>query len=405
MGMGNGYISKLKGQSRKNKNSNGPRPESEAESPGIQFLKNENPDLSERQLPEGNMTSSLPPSPREKQEDKIETGYPGPIGLDIGTANIVMAQNRNSDTRTLLQLNAFFPIPYSNITKQTLIGDNIPFLQKGNNLYILGYYAEDFANMLGGDTRKPVESGILNPKEEEGISVIKVVINKLVKRPKRKGEKICFSVPGVPVGSNTSIVYHESIIKMHLKDLGYSPIPINEGLAVVLSELQSTNYTGIGISMGGGMCNVCFSYLSVPIITYSIRKGGDYIDAMVGVSVGEPPTKIKVIKEKELDLSVEPGNRIETGLHIYYDDLFSTLCNSLQQIIGASDAIPRLSKALPLVLSGGTVLPKGSRGKFIKTLNNFRLPIKISDIIRVKKPLYATAKGALVMAMSEEAEI
>lgn len=60
------------------------------------------------------------------------------------------------------------------------------------------------------------------------------------------------------------------------------------------------------------MCNVCFSYLSIPVIRYSIQKGGDYIDSMVGRSVGESPTKIKLIKEKELDLSIQPRTRIET---------------------------------------------------------------------------------------------
>jgi hypothetical protein len=67
--------------------------------------------------------------------------------------------------------------------------------------------------------------------------------------------------------------------------------------------------------------------------------------------------------------------------------------------------MPKLSKAVPLVLSGGTVIPKGSRRKFIKAMRDIRLPIKISDIVRVDNPLYATAKGALVMAKSEEAEI
>ena len=55
--------------------------------------------------------------------------------------------------------------------------------------------------------------------------------------------------------------------------------------------------------MGGGMCNICLSYLSFPVITYSIPMAGDYIDEMVGKSVGEPATKIKVIKEEELNLT------------------------------------------------------------------------------------------------------
>jgi len=182
--------------------------------------------------------------------------------------------------------------------------------------------------------------------------------------------------------------------------LGNEPESINEGLAVVLSELAGTNYTGIGISMGGGMCNICFSYLSVPVITYSIRKGGDYIDAMVGRSVGEPPTKIKVIKEDELNLSIEPRNRIEIGLNVYYDDLFSTLVQSMHQAFGTSDRIPKLPKAIPIMLSGGTVLPRGSRERFKKALDKIRFPMKISDILVAKRPLLATANGALVMAMT-----
>ena len=334
-----------------------------------------------------------------------ETDYPGPVGLDVGTANIVTAHGGAPAVKTFIQLNAFYAIPYSSITRQTLLRDDIPFFHKDQKLYILGYHSEDFASMMGGEIRRPIDSGILNPKEVEAISVIKALINGLVKKPKKIGEKICFSVPGEPLDGRTSVVYHESIIKMHLRTLGYTPIPINEGLAVVLAELSGNNYTGIGISMGGGMCNVCFSYLSVPVMSFSIQKGGDYIDAMVANSVGESPYRVRMIKEKELDLSVEPQTRVETGLHIFYDDLFKTLLQSLKQVLGTSDKIPRLSKPIPLVLSGGTVLPNGTRDKFIKSLQEFRLPIKISDIVITKKPLYATAKGALVLARTEEAEI
>jgi hypothetical protein len=125
---------------------------------------------------------------------------------------------------------------------------------------------------------------------------------------------------------------------------------------------------------------------------------------MVANSVGESPAKVRMVKEKELDLSAEPKTRVETGLHIFYDDLFKTLIESLKQVLGTSDKLPRLSKPIPFVLSGGTVLPDGTRAKFIRKLKEIRLPIKISDIIITEKPLYATAKGALVLAKTEEAE-
>ena len=329
----------------------------------------------------------------------------GQIGLDIGTANIVVAHNEDKNIKNLLQLNAFFTIPYSKVTKKTLLREETMFFDKDDKHYILGTSAEKFANTFDSNTRRPVESGLLNPREVESIDVIKAIINQLVRKPDKKNKKICFSVPGDPIDNPNSIVYHESIIRMHLQSLGYSPISINEGMAVVLSELSATNFTGIGISMGGGMCNVCFSYLSVPVVKYSIQKGGDYIDSMVGRSVGELPTKIKMIKEAGLDLSAEPSGRIEYGFHIYYDDLFSTLIQSLRQVLGSSDNIPRLSMPIPIVISGGTVIPRGSKEKFKKALEGINLPIKISDIIVAENPLYTTAKGALVMAITEESEI
>lgn len=339
-----------------------------------------------------------------QEADREEPSIEGQIGLDIGTANIVVAYSDDTHVRNRVQSNAFFTIPYSKVTKKTLLLDETMFFDKDEKHYILGTAAERFAATFDSDTRRPVASGLLNPREAESIDVIKVMIDRLVGPPSRQHKKICFSVPGTPLDNSDSTVYHESIIRMHLTHMGYDPRSINEGMAVVLSELASTNFTGIGISMGGGMCNVCFSYLSVPVITYSIRKGGDYIDAMVGKSVGEPPTKIKMIKEETLDLSVEPTERMAYGFHIYYDDLFATLVRSLRQVMGSSDHVPRLSDPIPIVLSGGTVIPRGSREKFKKALDSVTLPVTISDIIVAEEPLYATAKGALVTATTEETE-
>jgi hypothetical protein len=208
-------------------------------------------------------------------------------------------------------------------------------------------------------------------------------------------------MPGEPRNSTQSVVYHESIIKMYLAGLGYKPISINEGMAVVMSELAGDNFTGIGVSMGGGMCNVCLSYLSVPVIAYSLQKGGDFIDSMVGISVGEPATKVKSIKEKDLDLTTSPRTRIETALHIYYNDLIQALLQNLQDVLQSSDKVPKISQPVPLVLSGGTAVPRGVRDLVEKGLKTVKLPIEISEVRLAGDPLNTTAKGAMVMALSE----
>jgi actin-related protein len=53
------------------------------------------------------------------------------------------------------------------------------------------------------------------------------------------------------------------------------------------------------------------------------------------------------------------------------------------------------------VLSGGSAIPKGFRERFEKFLSESRFPVPVSGIRVANEPLYATAKGALVAALSD----
>ncbi len=332
-------------------------------------------------------------------------GAGGPIGLDVGTSNIVMAQNKGNKTSIAKQQNAFFAIPQSKFTRHILLQNDIVFFEHNRQYYIIGNSAENFANMFNANTRRPMEKGFLNLREDEGVAIVQAIIKTLVQRAGKLGEIICFSVPGEPLSDNhksSSLGGHESVvIKMYLESLGYTPIAVNEGLAVVMSELGEENFTGIGISMGGGMCNVCLSYMSVPVITYSIQKGGDDIDENVSREVRLSATKIKGIKEGGVDLTTLPKTNVELALQIYYTDLINNLVESMERVISSSIKIPKIAQPLPIVISGGTASPKGVREKFEGALQSIRLPFEISSVRVAKDPLDTTAKGTLAMAISE----
>ncbi len=345
------------------------------------------------------------PSDESKRSKGSIPGEPlstGPLGIDIGTANIVVAQKRGEREITRVQLNAFYTLSYSRMTEIALLNEGGMFVKANGKLHALGYQAENFANIVGGELKRPIAGGILNAKEEDTTFIIKGLLDKLISNAPVENMKICFSVPGEPIDSAASIFYHEAIIKKYLEQKGYQAESVNEGLAVVLSELAANNYTGIGISLGGGMCNVCFAYLAVPVVSYSIRKGGDYIDAMSAEAVGETPGKVRIVKELQLNLAKAPVDKIQTGLHIYYEQLFGILAKSLQTQLGSTDRIPLLRKGIPLVLSGGAAAPPGAVEKFKQALDAIRLPVSISDIILAKQPLLTTARGALQNILSVE---
>ncbi|MEE8430541.1 MAG: hypothetical protein V3S16_04775 [Candidatus Desulfatibia sp.] len=325
----------------------------------------------------------------------------GPVGLDVGTSHIVAAQNNRNYVNSVQDLNAFFTVPNAKFAKNILSQKEIKFYENAHEYYIIGYSAQSFANMFNVNTRRPMKDGFLSPKEDVGLNVITAIVESLVHEPKNPGEILCFSIPGEPFGGTGSVVYHESVVKGFLEGLGYKPISINEGMATVLSELSDEDYTGIGISMGGGMCNICLSYLSFPVVTFSIQTAGDYIDEMVGKTVGEPAARIKAIKEEELDLSTNSTDRVSKALHIFYDEVVLKLLDSLRRVIISTDKIPKISTPIPIVLSGGTAMPKGCKDKFETMLKAIDMPMEISEVRLAEDPLNTTAKGALIMAMTE----
>ena len=102
-----------------------------------------------------------------------------------------------------------------------------------------------------------------------------------------------------------------------------------------------------------------------------------------------------------LDLSQAPKDRVTMALHIFYDELILKLLESFKRVMVATEKIPKITVPIPIVLSGGTSMPKGCKERFEKILKNISLPVEISNVRLAEAPLNTTAKGALIMAMTE----
>ncbi|MEW6730332.1 MAG: HU family DNA-binding protein [Acidobacteriota bacterium] len=323
------------------------------------------------------------------------------LGLDVGTSRIVLASGSFNQVKTQTQLNAFVSVPYSKFTENILRQNKINYqLNGGKELLVFGNESEKFANSFNVEARRPMYNGLLNPNEANGWNVIQSIIELLIKKTKRH-EVLCFSVPGAPRGGEANLVYHEGMLKNYLQSLGYTAKSVNEGLAVVFAELEKDSFTGIGISCGGGMCNVCLAFMSVPVFSFSISKAGDYIDNSVAAVTNEVPTRIRVIKEEGLDLSRQPKDKYEGAMHIYYDEIILTLVESMRTEITESRNLPKLDRPIPIVLSGGTAKPRGFLERFERIFKQNDFPIKISEIRMAEEPLTATARGCYIAAAYE----
>jgi actin-like ATPase involved in cell morphogenesis len=326
------------------------------------------------------------------------------IGLDVGTSRIVVAKppaTTGGDVRFESQLNAFVAIPHSKITTGVLEREKIPHSVRGEEIIVHGNESEKLAGLLNAETRRPMTHGVLDPKEPESLHMMQEILGAILGPPAADRPKVRFSVPAAPLGGQESVTYHEATLRQILTTMGYDATAINEGLAVVYGELESSNYTGIGVSCGGGLCNVCLAYLSVPVLSFSIAKAGDYIDSSAAQVTGERANRIRITKEDSFHFNGFFADKVQQVISVYYDDMIRSLVAGLKEAFSRTSNLPRFSRPVPMVLSGGTALPPGFRDRFEKLLLEQDFPITVSDIKMAENPLHSTAKGALACALSE----
>lgn len=324
------------------------------------------------------------------------------VGVDVGTSKVVAAMPRGRGVDAIVQLNAFIPVPYSKFTEKIINDNGISYYRNDDELIIYGTATEKFANMFNANARRPMADGLLNPRERAAMPVLEAILQSILPKARSSGDTLAFSVPAAVEGRDAEKTYHEATLRRYFDSLGYKAIAINEGLAVVFAELGNENFTGIGISCGGGMCNVALAYLSIPSIMFSIPKGGDFIDQSVGTVVNEHATRVKVIKEEGLDLSRPPKDKFEKALHIYYEDLVESLVDALRRHLASAEKLPKTDRPIPIVLAGGTARPKGFREMFERSLRARSMPIDIASVRLAADPVTATARGALIAAEYEK---
>ena len=324
-------------------------------------------------------------------------------GLDVGTMNILSARQEGAETVFVQQRNSFVEIEYSDMADQMLSRSDVLHIRKDDKVYFVGDDALNFANIFNKETRRPMKAGILSSDEQSAIPMMKLIIEQVVGEPDYPGERLYFSSPADPIDTDLSTLYHQKTIESFLNDVGYDAEPINEGMSVIYSELADNSFTGLGISFGAGMTNVCLAYYAVPVMKFSVARGGDWVDEQAAQATGTPVDKVTSIKEDgfELDFQTDVGG-VEGALSIYYENLLEYVIKRIVNEVDEEDIEEGLD--VPVVVTGGTASPNGFEKLFEDHLEDSSLPFSVSGVSHAEEPLYSVARGALVAARSDEEE-
>ena len=328
------------------------------------------------------------------------------VALDCGTMNLVAARHDDTGDKVITTRirDAFLDLPLDN--KRMLKLSNTSYAEMDGKLLVIGDEALATANLFNREARRPIAGGILAAGELDAQKVIALMIGHVLGKPQKDKEKCCFSVPAPALDvAGSDITYHVAMLKKILTELGYMAEPVNEAQAIIYSECIKENFSGIGISFGSGMTNVCLAYNAMSAMEFSVGRGGDWVDAGAARAVNTTAAKICAIKESGADIvNPKPESREEEAIALYIQTLIDyTLSNIIKHFSKVRSEI-LVPKPIPIIISGGTSLAKGFLDKFKVQFEQFRdkFPIQISEIRAAADPLTAVATGLLIYAKLDD---
>lgn len=323
------------------------------------------------------------------------------VSVDIGTMNIVSARRTEKGVETRRMRDAFLDLPPE--SKKMLRLSGVSYVDRGDEILILGDAALDTANIFGREARRPLSGGLISSSESDSLEVLGLLIRNVLGEPVVQGEHCYFSVPAAPIDvPGRDVVYHRGVFERIVSECGYTPHASNEAMAIIFSECARDAFSGITISFGSGMSNVALAVNTIEGLTFSVGRGGDWLDSGAAKSIGSTAARICAIKERGIDLNA-PEGREQEALSFYYKNLIEYVLDQIALQFKTIEGRFALPKPIPLVISGGT----SKAGGFLEFFTGIfekkrkRFPIEISEIRPASDPLNAVAHGLLVQALQE----
>ena len=267
---------------------------------------------------------------------KKETKFKPGVGIDIGTAFIVVVRQQEDGTFVnKFHRNCLFGMEINDESADLLERSNYFFIKTNNKYYVCGEDAISLVNAIGkGNIIRPMANGLINPALKESSELLFFIIKAVLGDPIIKDEPLRFSYPANAVDKDMDNLFHKTVLQGFFTKIGYSPKPVNEAMCLIYDNAPTSKndkgenipLTGIATSWGAGQTNTCLAFKGLSLAEFSCTRSGDNIDEQVEKVTGISRSKIVKIKEKSLDLrNVDSSDRVQSALSIFYDETINRI--------------------------------------------------------------------------------
>jgi hypothetical protein len=291
---------------------------------------------------------------------------------------------------------------------------NLPHLLAEEFLVLPGDAAIEAESLFGAVPRDLLPGGELPKSDPVTRQVIALLVDGLLPWSSHPQEVCCFAQPGCEKRAlhddptfDEKMQFFSRIIRLR----GYHPLPLNPATALVLSEMGSAGYTGVGLALGASGCDIAVVHRGNQIACGRLPRGGRWIDEQLARrqrplaqnSAEDDVLDIEACRQQKDAVSLlTPNNDVDRLVVELYERWITDLVELLCETLASQSQIALLPQPLPIVCSGGPAKIPGFTDSLERVLMRQQFPVALAGLRLAVDPEYSVARGCLIHATLEQ---
>ncbi|MAG93999.1 MAG: hypothetical protein CMJ48_09645 [Planctomycetaceae bacterium] len=331
------------------------------------------------------------------------------IALDIGADCLRSLRVQDGRLVGRSSRSVYAVLSDSPAQRELLRQGRIPFASCEENLILLGDAATELSQVFHVPTRPLLPEGRLPQDDAFARQVLGALIDRLLPAVERAGQICCLTLPAADRDTSSRAGDLVAFVTQVLRLRGYQPMILGSAMGVVLAELGSVGFTGVGMVFGASHSEAVVVHHGIEMARCEVALGGSWIDEQLAQSreyflwdsAGRQYLDVPRAAALRTAVSLNVVSPNHAEVRGYFHELARSLMAELAQTLRGNSAATMIPQPLKVVASGAAARINGFDVLLQQVLRETELPVEIGSIRVAVDSNYNVARGCLIGAQLE----
>ncbi len=337
------------------------------------------------------------------------------IALDIGSHQIRVLESQKLNTIEGQKCpSAYLAVRNTEAIRKILQNMECSYANCQDYITVIGEEILQISDLLDLPLTSLFPGGITPADDPPARQLLNSIIESFLPAPKENNEICLVTVPAHAETKNRieSREHDEFLLRLiHLR--GYQPLICSQSKALVISELATDSFTGIGVTFGAGSIEASFVNRGIELKSSSLFQAGNWIDKTLAEKTDSfqydekgnrflNTDSMRKWKESLEGPTLKSSSKREKILERICNQLLDNVVEMIERELSPVILDNHFSSPLVLAVTGGTARIPGFAKMLKEKIDQADFSIEINRVKIVVESDFTVARGLLIQSILED---